>query len=110
MQAKITIIDALIAEMHRTDTEFVWAGETAVLLAAYNNHRGSIRHPAEQIAAVMRAVSRSPLFELETYVTGKDVRMRRNVSHPVYYLKEHPPISTFVAPRGHTFIAYAKVA
>lgn len=68
--------------------EVIWAGEPELCLKAYRRTPGTIEHPLNQIAAVISAVRKSPLFEHFAYIRAIDLAGRREVPHPVFRLKE----------------------
>lgn len=82
-----TIAQALKEEMLRTGAEVAWSGDPDLMLAAYQASGGSLEHPLDCIAAVLRAARKSPLFVSDGYIRACDSTGRREILHPCFVIK-----------------------
>jgi len=94
MTDKVTIAEALQAQMLAEKAKRAWAGNPDLLLTAYETAGGSVVHPLDRIKAVLGAARRSTLFVQKGYIRACDSSGRREVLHPVFELASAQPQTT----------------
>lgn len=84
--SRVTIAQALRAQMIADGRTRAWAGDPDLMLEAYDAAGGRVEHPLDRIKAVVNAARQSALFKQPGYIRACDSRGRREIRHPYFVL------------------------